>query len=94
MSVNTQGERDKFLKISGKEERKGESEGKKGAGEWGGEKGRKKRMKKRRKEGERERTENNAKTSPNLQKVNKHHEFRSTKMGADSTQLQFQGYMC
>lgn len=26
-------------------------------------------------EGRRERTENNAKMSPNLQKVNKHHEF-------------------
>ena len=43
---------------------------------------------------ERQRTEKNAKTSTNFQKVNKHHEFRSTKMGADSTQLQFQRYMC
>lgn len=43
---------------------------------------------------ERERTEKNAKTSTNFQKVNKHHEFWSTKMGADSTQLQFQRYMC
>ena len=43
---------------------------------------------------ERQRTEKNAKMSTNFQKVNKHHEFRSTKMGADSTQLQFQRYMC
>lgn len=46
MSVNTQGERGKFLKILRKEGRRGESEGRKGAGEWGGKEGRKKRMKK------------------------------------------------
>ena len=64
-----------------------------GRAQGNGEARRKKRRKERRKEGE---TENrkNAKMSTNFQKVNKHHEFRSTKMGADSTQLQFQRYVC
>ena len=72
MSVNTQGERGKFLKILRKEGRRGESEGRKGAGEWGGKEGRKKRMKKGGRK-ERERTEKNAKKSillgTNFQKV-------------------------
>ena len=72
LSVNTQGERGKFLKILRKEGRRGESEGRKGAGEWGGKEGRKKRMKKGGRK-ERERTEKNAKKSillgTNFQKV-------------------------